>query len=57
MTKLMWVLQEMPSPLLEKSQALWEKAKKVLSLQDFWDVKVTFVFPPLTDGMTDELQI
>ena len=53
----MWVLQEMPSPLLEKSQALWEKAKKVLSLQEFRDVKITFVFPPLTDGMTDELQI
>ena len=47
----------MPSPLLEKFQKLGEKAKKVLSLQDFRDVKITSVFPPLTDGMTDELQI
>ena len=47
----------MPSPLLEKSQELGEKAKKVLSLQEFRDVKLTSVFPPLTDGMTDKLQI
>ena len=47
----------MQSPLLEKSQELGEKAKKVFSLQDFRDDKITSVFPPLTDGMTDELQI